>query len=1332
MKRGTKIILSAALAVLLAGSAVAALGWVVATTPGTRWFLSSVAPLSGVGFSAARIEGKLMDRLLLTGVRVGLAEQKLEIDTLELRWNPLLLPAGRVSVRELTLKGVRIQDDSPLEKKQTMPAWPRVSGPARLLSGKIERLRVTDLSYRRLQDPPVLASRIVGSVTWRGSTLSLADLEVVSPSGNLSGTFAAGFNRPSLTADLALVPALPVARMERFSLLVRPGSGALPGQFVGSVTVSGQTGTQKLMELKGEVAMARQAFDLRRLRLTAPGRSGLVTADGSLEYTGLEPVMSLQVQATGLDLAPELNLPTDLSGTLLFAGTLESYRGKLTLANQAKGWQAAALSTPYQGNREGVKLAPFTGFVMGGALAGNLDLDWRRGVALRGALTGRDLDPGRIDPQWKGVANFNLAGQLAWSEQGPLTGRVDGALLDSTLHGKALTGALRAHFAGEDLSIARLTLQGEGFDLRASGQLNQRLNLAARISDFSRLVPGAAGTLSGAGWMRLRAGQLSGALTGTGSRLAYGDTRVAGAQLSFRLDEGANDPLHVAASLRDLVYGPYQAHAVTLGADGTLARHTVNATLASARARAQLKLSAGYGSGLWKGEIDSLAGRDANGPWQLTAPAAFAVSADKLTLAPLSITAGGSERLEIGADLALAPLTGTVRAQWTGLNLARANPYLKDLQMAGKTGGSVRLGFLSGKRVTLAGSAESRGSFTSKGQSFTIARSRVTFDGGDKGLQVALELALADGGALKGNFSSPVPFTLALPAGGDLTAESTGLDLALIQPWLPDGTRLSGHLSGRARGMLLPEGRFQLSGDAALSRGTLHQERPDGAIDLAFSAATASWGWREQALAGTLSLTLADHGRVRSEFQLPLPARFPVAFNQQGALRGSLTGQVQEKGIITALFPELVRESSGELEANLKLAGTWEAPLVSGTLGLAKAGAYLPAAGIRLKEIRVAARLEKNLIRIDSFRAVSGTGHIEGSALLTLSGWRLVGYRGTLRGENFQTVHTPEFRMQSTPDLSFEGTADKLTLRGELRLPELRIVGTQSSAAVAPSGDVVREGRVATAATPSDSPLALDVSVRVVLGERVFVKVAGIDAQLDGAVQLSLSSLDRITSAGAIRVVKGSYRTYGVNLRIDRGRLFFAGGPLDSPALDVLALRTVGEVRAGVQVSGTLQRPITKLYSEPAMPDVDVLAYIVLGHPVGSSGEQASLLTQAAGALFTSKQATVLQEQIRDRLGLSTLEVQDGVGGGSGFMGYKPLQVTAPGAIPADQQAGITETVLTVGKYLTPKLYVSYGKSLFTGSNLFKLRYDIFKKWQIETQAGSESGADLFYKLEFQ
>jgi translocation and assembly module TamB len=147
------------------------------------------------------------------------------------------------------------------------------------------------------------------------------------------------------------------------------------------------------------------------------------------------------------------------------------------------------------------------------------------------------------------------------------------------------------------------------------------------------------------------------------------------------------------------------------------------------------------------------------------------------------------------------------------------------------------------------------------------------------------------------------------------------------------------------------------------------------------------------------------------------------------------------------------------------------------------------------------------------------------------------------------------------------------------------------------------------------------------------------------------------------------------------------------------------------------------------MQDSDILAYVVLGHPLGNDGGQANLMAKAAGALLGSSQASVLFDRIRDQLGLSSLEIQDSVGGTS-TMGYKPLQVTPPGKVATTQES-VAETTLSVGKYLTPQLYVSYGRSLFSGSNLFRLRYDIFKNWQIETQAGNESGVDLYYRLEF-
>lgn len=1333
MKRLTGKSLVASVAITLAVAAITCIVWVTATTNGTRWLLASLPSLSGVGFSAQKIEGKIIDHLLLTGVRVGLPHQKLEIDLFELQWKPLLLLTGTVAIRELALNGVRIQDDAPPDNKPPVLAWPQVSETGRLFDGMIASLRVTDLSYRRLQKQPLQINSIACSATWQDSLLSLNDLKAVSPYGRINGSISAGFKQPSLTSDLAIVLTQPLADMDRFTLQARQSKVAGHEPFIGNLTVAGSAGTRKVLELSGDVGMAKDAINLRRLSLIRPGQKGRITADGSLSFTTLESLLSLQIKAAGLDLAPELNVPTDLSGTLRFAGTLNSYRGDFSFANKAKKWQAATVSAAYQGTSEGVKLAPLKARVLDGILTGNLDMDWRSGFAIQGAVSGKNLNPARIAPDWKGVANFTVGGKLAWSGKSPVKGSVSATLLESSLHGQALTGRLQADFADSDLSLKKLALQGKGFDLHASGQLNQRINLAARISDFSRLVPGSAGTLQSEGWLRRREGRFSGAIAGTGSGLSYAGAHTAAAHFTVRLDEGEGYPLHVDAALRDATYDGYTMNAVTLAANGTTQHHTVDAAVRSGSGDAQLTLAAGYSSGVWKGSISRLAGRDSNGPWKLTAPAAFAVSSEKGFLSPLSISAGAAERLEVAADLSLNPLSGQVQAQWSGLNLARANSWLKGIQLKGNTSGTARAGFQSGRLLTMAGSATGSGTFSGQDGSVSIQRSLITFDGSGQGLRVSADLTAANGGTLKGTFSSPTPFRPAKPEKGDLTAELSGIDLALFKQWLPPDTIVEGRISGRAKGIMLPGKRFELDGSAILSGGMLRQQRPDGELNFTFTSATASWGWRGETLAGSLSLTMAQHGQARGNFQLPLPARFPVAINPKGQLRGSLLGQVQEKGIITVLFPGLVQESFGELDADLDIKGTWDVPLIGGKLRLARAGAYLPTAGIHLKDVRLSAQLEKNLIRVDSFRASSGPGHIEGTALLTLSGWQVSGYKGTIGGERFQTVHFPELQILSTPKLSFEGTPQKLTLRGELQLPEMNIVGAQSRTVVTPSSDVIREGAVAPAA--KSSPLELDVQVRLLLGDKVFVKAAGIDAQLGGAMDLSSNRLDRISSKGEIKVIKGNYRTYGVNLEIVRGRLFFAGGTIDRPSIDFLALRTIGSIRAGVTVAGTLQRPITKLYSEPAMPDVDVLAYIVLGHPLGSSGQQASLLTQAAGALLTSGRAAVLQDQIKSYLGLSTLEIQSGVGGvgtTSGSMGYKPLPVTVPGAIPAAQQAGVTETVLTVGKYLTPELYISYGKSLFTGGSLFRLRYDFFRNWQIETQTGSgESGADLYYKLEF-
>lgn len=1330
MTRLVARLLGATALLALAGAAAALVLWITATTPGTRWLFTTLVPLSGVSLTAGTIEGRLLDHLRLSTLRLGLAHATVEIDNLELDWQPQLLLAGTAAVQRLSISGVRIQDDTPRVTAAPELSWPQLSGNAQLLDVMVARLLVREFRYRRLLEQPVYLSKLAASITWQEGVLTIAELAALSPGGQVAGSVSTGFNPASLTADLSLSPAQPLAGMDRFTVQLRPGRRSGTEQLAATLTVAGSSGSHSALQLSGELGMAKTSLFLRNLSVTRPGQKGRITADGSLTLTALEPLLTLQFKADGLDLAPQLNVPTNLSGTLRGAGTLNSYRGDFSFANRAGGWQAATVFARYHGSRSGVTLAPLSGKILDGSLTGTVAMEWRDGFSLQAALSGRNFNPARLNPAWQGQVHFNAHGSLAWSATAPLTAHISGNLLESRLHGQALTGTMQADLQGNDLAIARLTLQGKGFDLQAAGHLKQRITLTAQVSDLALLLPGAAGTLRSEGWLRWHKGQLSAALTGTGSRLAYAGARTAHAQLTARLDEGVGSPLQGSASFKNLEYNGYSLDTMTLDAAGTLPQHTLSVTVHSGRSTTHLALQAGYSAAAWQGSITSLAGNDSAGAWKLTAPAAFAIAVNRCSLSPLRLAAASGERLQASAVLSLKPLDGFVQMSWSGVKLARANAYLRGQQLSGSSSGTTRIGFQDGTARSLTGTTTVSGSFSATGGSLTVQRGTLSVDGNRQGLQVGFDLAAADGGRVKGSYTSAAPFSLALPTQGSLMLDLRDINLLLLKPWLPSDTTLVGRVSGRATGMLRTGKRFELDGSARLSAGTLQQQRPDGELKLDFTSASAEWSWRGEALNGSLVMNLVRYGQATGTFRLPLPARLPIALNTGGAVRGTLSGQIQEKGLLTTLLPGFVQESSGTVTADLAISGSWAVPMISGQLSLSGAAAYLPTAGIHLKELQAAARLEQGMIRITSFRARSGSGQIDGSGLVVLDGWRVASYKGSLRGDSFQTVNFPELRILSSPRLTFDGNPHKLTVRGELQLPEVDIIGSPSRKVVAPSSDVIREGAAVPAAT---SPaLALDVQIRLLLGDKVVVKVAGIDARLGGAVDLSMSRLDRITSRGEIKVIKGRYRTYGVNLEIVRGRLFFAGGPVDHPSLDVLALCTVGDVRAGVTVTGTLQRPVTRLYSEPPMPDVDVLAYIVLGHPLGSSGQQAGLLAQAAGALLTSGQAGVLQEQLKDQLGLSTLEIQGGVGGSSTAMGYKPLQVTAPGAIPETQQAGLTNTVLTVGKYLTPQLYISYGRSLFSGSNLFRLRYDIFKKWQIETQTGGgASGVDLYYKLEF-
>jgi translocation and assembly module TamB len=168
---------------------------------------------------------------------------------------------------------------------------------------------------------------------------------------------------------------------------------------------------------------------------------------------------------------------------------------------------------------------------------------------------------------------------------------------------------------------------------------------------------------------------------------------------------------------------------------------------------------------------------------------------------------------------------------------------------------------------------------------------------------------------------------------------------------------------------------------------------------------------------------------------------------------------------------------------------------------------------------------------------------------------------------------------------------------------------------------------------------------------------------------------------------------------------------VDNPDLDILALRRSDDVeklynvKVGVAIFGSLKNPKVKLYSQPAMKDQEILSYLVLARPYDPKEGNLSLLLMGAGGVLAGDSLGTL-DQIKKRVGIDTVDIQAGSG-------------------------DVSRSMVTVGKYLTPQLYVSYGYGVLSEEQMVKVRYRLSKRWEVETFRGNAMGVDLYYRIEF-
>lgn len=458
--------------------------------------------------------------------------------------------------------------------------------------------------------------------------------------------------------------------------------------------------------------------------------------------------------------------------------------------------------------------------------------------------------------------------------------------------------------------------------------------------------------------------------------------------------------------------------------------------------------------------------------------------------------------------------------------------------------------------------------------------------------------------------------------------------------------------------------------------------------------------------------------------------------------QGQATAEIADLGWLGELLGE-DWQTGGRIDARLQLAGSPARPALAGTLNGQALSLRLPAQGLALVDGELAADIADNLLSIRRLSFSSArqraprplrlalgdqAGSLEGPGRLDVSGELRVA-PGQGDGQAALTVRLDRVGVWQRQDqwVSLSG-------EGKLRWQDA-VLGIDGRLAIdgaywqlAPAGaprlsDDVVVHRPGDQPSPGLRPnLALDVQTD--LGRHFLFEGAGLTTRLAGQVRLSASGRDLPRATGTIRTRDGRFEAYGQRLEITRGILTFQGLP-DNPALDVRAVRKGLAVEPGVQLSGTAQRPVVRLISDPDLPDPEKLSWLILGHGQDSmSAGDASLLLSAAGGLLGNDSGNLVQ-QLKRTFGIDEFGVRQGNLDGSG--GRQPgSRVVAAGV---DTGATTGNQILSIGKRLSSSATLSYEQSLGTAESIVKLSIELTRQITLIGRAGSDNALDVFYTL---
>jgi translocation and assembly module TamB len=1229
----------------------AAFWFLAGTQGGTQWLFTRLGALVPGKLEVAQLTGPLRGPLDIRGLRYEREGFEMHVDHVQLEWRLRELLHKQLDIRKLHADGIRIVT-TPTEKESEKGPLPDINLRYNII---VRDALVTNLSIGAPGEPPFVIDRIALATTAIRNDVRVDSLTVRAP------TFDAdvkGKVRPQgdYPVDLDVKWAWRAPDMAPFS-----GSGRLAG------TLAELQVTQTLgapFSASVNATLHEPLYDLR--------------FDGRAKFSGLNP------QRIKADLP---NLPA--SGQIAIKGNLENFTSLGTVEGVVE--QVGPVRADYSLAREGeiwridnadiALLGTRTRLTASGTLDKNLDMNARaswQNLAwpLRGAepvaasRKGTATISGNLERYHAAVRADVSAGALP---QGTWVFEGDGTksrFQFESFQGNLLAGRLlgRGEVAWDPVVRWNAVVRGQGIDPgQLAAQFPGRLSFAA-VTHGQMAQAGPVG--------RVQISRLEGTLRNQ-PVLATADLHLAGSRYQLsRLDLTWSDA-KIAASgwIGDVLDLGFDLSAPNLG----------------------VAVPQGGGSVQARGRI--------SGPLQMPR---IQATAEGQGVRFGTTTVGETAVI---ADVDLSP-SGVVILDVHSKGILSGERRIDELTLRGRGQRSNHEVVLAANNeqgrldLALAGGLVNPTSWRGQIRRLDLRSQQI----GDWSLAGPAQLAASpESVGLQGFCWQSGGAQLCTNGGwaeaGTWNVDSTVADFPLsrFKPFLPPDLQVTGDLNGkvRARG----NGAVLASADVDLRPGPGELRFPgDEGRMLAFryeqGVIQAQAGAGGQGVA-TAQIALVDVGSMSARLNIPRLARGTPLQSQP--LSGRIDINVSNLAFLEGFVPD-VNDPAGSVVGGYQLSGTVGSPRFVGQARLANGKADIPRLGIELRDLQLAAIGDgSGALAIDgSVRSGKGTLTLKGKAGVPGPETPI---RLAISGSGFQAMDTEEIQLVVSPDL--EVTYDRKLFRvaGDVTVPSADIVIEKrgEKGPVTASKDVVFVN--AGAAPPPQQDMALAARVRIILGKDVNMNVLGLKAKPTGSL-LAIEQPGKVTTGvGELELKEGTFKAYGQDLTIERGRVIFAGGPINNPYLDVRASRKADDgTTAGINAKGTLETPEVTLWSDPTMDQSQQLAYLLTGRPLNQvSSEEGDRLANAANALGL-RGGNILAKKLAARFGLEEARIES--------------------------DGSLDQASLVVGKYLSPKLYVAYGIGLFEPINTFRVRYLLSDKWTLQAESGKGTSADALYTVE--